>query len=72
MTQEDIELTQSATLQECVDMINQVADLFKVYLETSEYKVEVKYYMTVNAIIWRLCNEDEAEPLFQHYVHVMN
>jgi len=27
--------------------------------------------MTVNAIIWRLCNEDEAEPLFEHYVHVM-
>jgi len=37
MTAEDIELTQTATLQQCIDMINKVSDLFKVYLDTEEY-----------------------------------
>ena len=34
MTAEDIELTQNATLQQCIEMINNVSEMFKIYLDT--------------------------------------
>ena len=42
MTAEDIELTQTADRAKCVEMIDEIAELFKVYLKTKVYNIAVK------------------------------
>ena len=53
-------------------MIDNIANLLKKFLTTKVYEIKVKDYMICNSIIWRLCNEDEAESLRNYYLHIMN
>lgn len=80
LTPEEMAFTQSAGKDECLNIIDELAAIYiKIVDEQSsgedlgenKTKCPVKQFSIANAIVWRLCNEDEAEPLFKHYVKVV-
>ena len=63
MTAEELKFSQEATITQCTAMIDEISKLLIKFLHTKVYEIKVKDYMICNSIIWRLCNEDEADSL---------
>ena len=76
-------MTKTAGIEKCLEIIDDLAAIYlKIVDEQSskskdgesptaaKTKPPVKLFSIANSTIWRLCNEDLAEPLFTHYVKI--